>query len=143
MKRRQWHEYQRDALVKCIYRDIINGYTYVQICDRVRKDVYELGFIDKEEAEDSRFIEAMILLARKLVREDFEQEREGMKEKLVTIAHDVLRSATEKGDNKHRLAAIKEIANLTGSYEPEKVEQKVEQIVEIDFNFNTDFDNEG
>ena len=142
MKRRQFHEYQRDALVKCIYRDIVNGYTYVQICDRVRKDAYELGFIDKEEAEDTRFVEKMILLARNLVKQDFENEREGMKEKLVTIAHDVLRSATEKGDNKHRLAAIKEIANLTGSYEPEKVEQKVEQTVEINFNFDTDFSNE-
>lgn len=127
------HLYQKDALVKCIYKDIVNGYTTSQIAHRVKNDKYDLGF----KPENERYAELLIMEARKIVADDFKNERETMKPKLVAVVHDILKEASENQDAKMRLEAVKEIAKLTGSYEPDKVEVKEEIVV----NFGLDEEN--
>lgn len=122
-------KYQKEACVRAIYKDIVNGYSHSQIMQRAIQDVYGVGYeVNEWWAND------MINEAQRRVAEDFEEERKIFKPKLVAVVNDILRSATEMKDNRMRLESAKELARLSGSYEPEKVD--IKQDIVIDFNLN-------
>lgn len=122
-------KYQKEACIRAIYRDIVNGYANSAITQRVLNDVYGIGYEVNE-----WWVNDMINEAQRRVAEDFEEERKIFKPKLVAVVNDILRSATEMKDNRMRLESAKELAKLSGSYEPEKVD--IKQDIIIDFNLN-------
>lgn len=121
--------YQKEACVRAIYKDIVNGYTFHEIKERILNDVYGVGYkVNEWWAND------MINEAQRRVAADFEEERKIFKPKLVAVVNDILRQASECKDQKMRLESAKELAKLSGSYEPEKVD--IKQDIVIDFNLN-------
>lgn len=128
-RRSETSRYLKEACIRAIYRDIVNGYSHSEIMERVIKDVYGIGYsANKYWAND------LINMAMHRVAEDFEEERKIFKPKLVAVVNDILRQATECKDQKMRLESAKELAKLSGSYEPERVD--VKQDIIIDFNLN-------
>lgn len=122
-----------NELRKEIYNDILNGATYTVMINKIREGVYE-------GAEGTSYSEIaakkLIAEAKKLMRDDFAEERQVIKENLTIRLMDVYTEAREMGDRASALKALEQMAKLTGVLEPVKIEGKFNSKVVIDFGFD-------
>lgn len=129
--------YRKEAIIRHLYKEIVNGATSKQIIPKLMNDEYHFGY------EKCSYDEATKLMTRahELIKEEFEVEKEIMRPKLVATVNDILHNASLEKDANMRLKAVQELAKMTGGYEPSKLELK--QDIVIDFNLsdeNTDIE---
>ena len=120
-------------LKKEIYNDILNGAAYTVIINKIREGVYPSA---EGTSYKENYAKKLIAEARKLMAEDFAEERQELKETLTIRLMDVYTEAREVGDRSAALKALEQMAKLTGVLEPTKIEGKFNSKVVIDFGFD-------
>lgn len=122
----------RAETVNKVYNDICEGATYSNIMQKLMNDGYGVNFkYTKLSAEK------VILAARRIIRQDFEEDRKELKARLYVAIQDVFNECREWGDRGNALKALEQIARLVGLNEPDKIDMKVQQ-VDINFGLNNE-----
>lgn len=116
---------------KHVVNDLLNGGVYSVIKDKLINDAYGIDY-----NYSVKSAEEIIAEARKIIKEDYEEQRKEIKEQLIAILNDLFTECREYKDRYNALKVVQEIAKLTGAYEPEKIEAKIEEDVTIDFKFD-------
>ena len=123
---------RKELAIRHIVNDLMDGAVYSVIITKLTEDHYELGkMYNKGTAKQ------LIAEARKRIKKDFEEQLPEIKSSLTNMLLDLFTEAKEVGDRMNAIKCIQEIAKLTGAYEAQKVEAKVENIV-IDFNLTNE-----
>lgn len=120
---------RKDEVVNHIYNDICNGATYTNCLNKLMNDDYEVGHKYSESRADK-----LIQMARKLIRQDFEEDRKEIKARLYVAIQDVFNECREANDRSNALKALDQISKLLGLNEPDKIDMRLQNI-EIDFGF--------
>ena len=121
---------RKDEVVNHIYNDICNGATYTNCLNKLMNDDYEVGHKYSESRADK-----LIQMARKLIRQDFEEDRKEIKARLYVAIQDVFNECRESNDRSNALKALDQISKLLGLNEPDKIDMRL-QNVDINFGFN-------
>lgn len=121
---------RKDEVVNHIYNDICNGATYTNCLNKLMNDDYEVGHKYSESRADK-----LIQMARKLIRQDFEEDRKEIKARLYVAIQDVFNECREANDRSNALKALDQISKLLGLNEPDKIDMRL-QNVDINFGFN-------
>lgn len=120
---------RKDEVVNHIYNDICNGATYTNCLNKLMNDDYEVGHKYSESRADK-----LIQMARKLIRQDFEEDRKEIKARLYVAIQDVFNECREANDRSNALKALEQISKLLGLNEPDKIDMRLQNI-DIDFGF--------
>lgn len=120
---------RKDEVVNHIYNDICNGATYTNCLNKLMNDDYEVGHKYSESRADK-----LIQMARKLIRQDFEEDRKEIKARLYVAIQDVFNECRESNDRSNALKALDQISKLLGLNEPDKIDMRL-QNVDINFGF--------
>lgn len=120
---------RKDEVVNHIYNDICNGATYTNCLNKLMNDDYEVGHKYSESRADK-----LIQMARKLIRQDFEEDRKEIKARLYVAIQDVFNECREANDRSNALKALDQISKLLGLNEPDKIDMRLQNI-DIDFGF--------
>ena len=120
---------RKDEVVTHIYNDICNGATYTNCLNKLMNDDYEVGHKYSESRADK-----LIQMARKLIRQDFEEDRKEIKARLYVAIQDVFNECREANDRSNALKALDQISKLLGLNEPDKIDMRL-QNVDINFGF--------
>lgn len=120
---------RKDEVVNHIYNDICNGATYTNCLNKLMNDDYEVGHKYSESRADK-----LIQMARKLIRQDFEEDRKEIKARLYVAIQDVFNECREANDRSNALKALDQISKLLGLNEPDKIDMRL-QNVDINFGF--------
>ena len=121
---------RKDEVVNHIYNDICNGATYTNCLNKLMNDDYEVGHKYSESRADK-----LIQMTRKLIRQDFEEDRKEIKARLYVAIQDVFNECRESNDRSNALKALDQISKLLGLNEPDKIDMRL-QNVDINFGFN-------
>lgn len=124
----------REKIINCIYNDIVDGNTYSSILSKLMNDEYGLG---RKYSEDRST--KFLAMARKVIKQDYEEQRPQLREQLTATLMDILKDAKKSKDRSNALKAVEQISKLTGCNEPDKIEIKQELV--IDFGFDTQEEN--
>lgn len=126
---------RREEVYKHVYNDICNGALYSNLIDRLMEDYYNIGFkYSRHTAVD------IISNVRRMLRKDFEEVKTQLREQLLAQLYDVYNEARAKEDRQSALAALKQIAKLTGADEAERFKVECDIFGNIDIAFG--FDNQ-
>jgi hypothetical protein len=120
---------RKDEVVNHIYNDICNGATYTNCLNKLMNDDYEVGHKYSESRADK-----LIQMARKLIRQDFEEDRKEIKARLYVAIQDVFNECREANDRSNALKCLEQISKLLGLNEPDKIDMRLQNI-DIDFGF--------
>lgn len=120
---------RKDEVVNHIYNDICNGATYTNCLNKLMNDDYEVGHKYSESRAD-----ALITEARRLIRQDFEEDRKEIKARLYVAIQDVFNECREANDRSNALKCLEQISKLLGLNEPDKIDMRLQNI-DIDFGF--------
>lgn len=120
---------RKDEVVNHIYNDICNGGTYTNCLNKLMNDDYEVGHKYSESRADK-----LIQMARKLIRQDFEEDRKEIKARLYVAIQDVFNECREANDRSNALKCLEQISKLLGLNEPDKIDMRLQNI-DIDFGF--------
>lgn len=123
---------RKEIAIRHVVNDLMDGGVYSVIKTKLMEDHYEIG---KKYCEGTA--KNIIKLARARIKEDFAEQLPDIRASLTTMLYDIFTSAKEMGDRMNAIKCVQEIAKLTGAYEPQKLEAKVENIV-IDFNLSNE-----
>lgn len=123
---------RKELAIRHIVNDLMDGAVYSVIITKLTEDHYELG-----KNYNKGTAKQLIAEARKRIKKDFEEQLPEIKSSLTNMLLDLFTEAKEVGDRMNAIKCIQEIAKLTGAYEAQKVEAKVENIV-IDFNLTNE-----
>lgn len=118
---------RKDEVVNHIYNDICNGATYTNCLNKLMNDDYEVGHKYSESRADK-----LIQMARKLIRQDFEEDRKEIKARLYVAIQDVFNECRESNDRSNALKALDQISKLLGLNEPDKIDMRLQN---VDINF--------
>lgn len=120
---------RKEMAVKYVVSGILNGMTYSQLLDSLMNDKYGLGI------EYCRsYSNKIIYEARQQIKDDYKKYVPELKSILTSICFDIMQECRTKGDAKNALRTVDYIAKLSGAYEPDKIDVKVNDVV-IDFGF--------
>lgn len=123
---------RKEIAIRHIINDLLDGAVCSVIIAKLTDDTYEVG---KKYCKSTAM--QMFKEARRRIKADFEEQLPEIKSSLTNMLYDLFTEAKEMGDRMNAIKCIQEIAKLTGAYEAQKVEAKVENIV-IDFNLNNE-----
>lgn len=118
----------REQAVRAVLNDLLDGATASVIYQKLMEDEYGVGFKYKlGGAKD------IYKAACKRMKEDFEEDKQVIKEHMFNIVMDILTSSKLLGNHFAALQAVDRIAKLTGCYEAEKIDANINQNIVIDF----------
>lgn len=122
---------------KHVINDLLSGGVYSVIIDKLVNDAYDIEY-----NYSVKSAQEIIKEARDVIKADYEEQRGQIKEQLIAILNDLLTECREYKDRNSAIKTVQEIAKLTGAYEPEKIEAKIDEDINIDFKFdNNNIDN--
>lgn len=119
---------RRENAIRHIINDLLNGAVYSVLKAKLIEDAYNIGH---RYSEDGAY--DLVAEARRRILKDFEEEREHVKAELMARLNDLFTECREVGDRGVALKTLQEIAKLTGAYEAQKVEAKVDNTININF----------
>lgn len=121
---------RKDEIVNHLYNDMCDGCTYSNMMNKLMNDYYNVGHKYSESRADT-----LISEARRLIRKDFEEDRQEIKARLYIAIQDVFNECREANDRSNALKALDQISKLLGLNEPDKIDMKIQN---IDINFGLD-----
>lgn len=124
---------RREYLLREIYNLLVNGATSSNIIDRLMNDYWNVG---KKYTHKSCY--NLLEDARKMIKEDFEEDRKTLKEQIYANYMDIYAEARESFDRMAAIKCMENLAKITGLNEPTKVEAKVDGSIVIDFGLDND-----
>lgn len=120
---------RRLLAVRYTYNQMLDGATFSILINNLMDDEYDLGFkYSKSGAEK------VVLAARNILREDFENDLPHLKEKILAQYYDIYTEAKNSSQYQSALKALENISKLTGLNEPEKKDVVIRSI-DINFGF--------
>lgn len=126
-----------EQLKRYVANDILNGGTQATLVQKITEDVYGVGYtLNVHSAKD------LIAKVRRQLKEDWESERQELKEIQLQRMLDLYTESRLAFDRYNALNVLKEINKMVGLNEPEKIEAKIDGSITIDFGFETENPNE-
>lgn len=129
-KRKGATSVRKDEVVNHLYNDMCDGCTYSNMMNKLMNDYYNVGHKYSESRAD-----ALISEARRLIRKDFENDRQEIKARLYIAIQDVFNECREANDRSNAIKCLDQISKLLGLNEPDKIDMRL-QNVDINFGFN-------
>ena len=114
-------ENHRIVLLRQIITDILRGYRYSQIIDKIKEDKYNMGKKCNEKKSKDLYNEAHAILIN-----DMKEEANHLKDKMVSRAMDVYEEARGENDRVNALKALEMINKTFGLYEADRMRAEID-----------------
>lgn len=119
-----------DLLVREVYNDMLQGATYSVLVNKIVDGCYS-GCEGVQYTNKSA--QSLVSKLKRQIKADFAEERECMKERLVTMLMDVYTECREMGDRSNAIKAVETIGKYTGAVDPIKIDSSVKGEIVINF----------
>lgn len=125
--------YKKDLLKEYVYNELLRGTTQSELVEKIQNDFWNIG-----KTYSTGSAKNLITQVRKEIKSDWEEERKDVRDTLLARLMSLYSDSIDAKDRYGALNCLKEIAKITGLYEPQKldVNANVNGGLVIDFNFD-------
>lgn len=123
---------RKEAAVKNVINDILNGGVFSVLVSKLQNDEYGLGYCYSRPQSDR-----IIREARNVIKKDVEEQLPNLRDDMISRLLDVYTECRDCGDRYASLKALDQLNKLCGLYENKvKLDCDISGDVNINFDFN-------